>query len=119
MSHNNKQKFALWVHPETLSRVSKHYRNDNCKSQSEFIEKSIEFYLGFLESKINMTFLTDVIAQTVEGVIGHTEKRIRSLQFKNTVAQLVVAKTLAQFIELDDEQKRKIHLEAVNEVKNL
>lgn len=39
MSFENKVKFALWAYPETLKDVEVHYKNDNCKSQSEFIEK--------------------------------------------------------------------------------
>jgi hypothetical protein len=64
-------------------------------------------------------FLSTVIVQTVEGIIKNTEKRLASLQFKNAVAQLEVAKTLALFAELDDEQQRRIHLESVDEAKRL
>lgn len=39
VSFQNKVKFALWAYPETLKDVAVHYKNDNCKSQSEFIEK--------------------------------------------------------------------------------
>ena len=51
MSFQNKVKFPLWVYPETLKDVEIHYRNDNCKSQSEFIEKSIKFYIGYLDEE--------------------------------------------------------------------
>ena len=40
----NKKKFPLWVRPETLEKVEKIYREDDCRSRSEFIEKAIEFY---------------------------------------------------------------------------
>ena len=42
MSFQNKVKFALWAYPETLKDVEVHYKHDNCKSQSEFIEKAIK-----------------------------------------------------------------------------
>jgi O-succinylbenzoate synthase len=119
MLEKNKRKFALWVYPETLERIRQIYRQDNCQSQSEFIEKSIGFYLGFLESNRNTEFLSTAITQTVEAVIKNTEKRISNLQFKQAVGLLKVAKTLAIFAELDDEQQRKIHLESVNEAKQL
>ena len=41
-----KVKFALWLTPETRALVEENYRADNCKSQSEYIEKAIEFYSG-------------------------------------------------------------------------
>ncbi len=51
MSFQNKVKFALWAYPETLKDVEVHYQNDNCRSQSEFIEKAIKFYIGYLDEE--------------------------------------------------------------------
>lgn len=44
---DSKRKFALWVQPDTLKKVEKLYRDDDCKSRSEFIEKAILFYAGY------------------------------------------------------------------------
>lgn len=52
MSFENKVKFALWAYPETLKNVEVHYKNDNCRSQSEFIEKAIKFYIAISARKI-------------------------------------------------------------------
>ena len=41
MSFQNKVRFQFWVYPETMREVEHHYKNDNCKSQSEFIEKML------------------------------------------------------------------------------
>ena len=40
----DKQKFPLWAKPETLQSVKEIYQSDNCRSQSEFIERAILFY---------------------------------------------------------------------------
>lgn len=39
----NKKKFALWVYPDTLEKIENIYREDDCESKSEFIEKAINF----------------------------------------------------------------------------
>ena len=44
----NKKKFALWMYPDTLEKVEEIYRKDNCASRSEFIEKAVKFYIGYL-----------------------------------------------------------------------
>ena len=41
-----KEKFALWITPEAKREVETHYKQDNCKSQSEYIEKAVRFYSG-------------------------------------------------------------------------
>lgn len=43
-----KRKFALWLRPETLAKIEKLYRDDDCRSRSEFIEKAVLFYAGYL-----------------------------------------------------------------------
>ena len=41
-----KRKFALWISRDTIELAKQHYKDDNCSSASEFIEKAILFYLG-------------------------------------------------------------------------
>ena len=47
MPEENKRKFALWIYPDTQERIKELYKKDNCKSQSEFIEKAVRFYCGY------------------------------------------------------------------------
>ena len=46
-----KEKFALWITPEAKKEVEAHYKQDNCKSQSEYIEKAVRFYSGYLDTE--------------------------------------------------------------------
>ena len=41
MATNNKIKFPFWVTPKTMETVKEMYKDDDCRSQSEFIEKAI------------------------------------------------------------------------------
>lgn len=43
MDENNKEKFALWLRPETKRMVEKNYKDDGCRSRSDFIEKERVF----------------------------------------------------------------------------
>ena len=49
---NKKIKFPLWLMPDTKATVECLYRQDGCNSQSEFIEKAIQFYCGYLQSEV-------------------------------------------------------------------
>ena len=44
----NKRKFAWWVKDSTIELVGKLYKDDDCTSRSEFIEKAVIFYAGYL-----------------------------------------------------------------------
>ena len=50
-----KEKFAIWVHPEIKEKVKEIYKQDDCRTQSEFMEKAAKFYIGYLtaENKTN------------------------------------------------------------------
>lgn len=44
--NESKRKFALYIRESTLEKVRKWYPLDDCASQSEFIEKAVQFYIG-------------------------------------------------------------------------
>ena len=79
----SKRKFALWVKESTLDLAKKHYKADNCSSQSEFIEKAILFYTGYLSAEDNRAYLPSVIVSTMNGIVAASEngksRRISSL----------------------------------------
>ena len=56
-----KRKFALWIKQSTMERIEKEYKADDCRSKSEFIEKAVLFYLGYLSSKDNEEYFSSVI----------------------------------------------------------
>ena len=57
----NKKKFPLWMYPETRELVADWYRRDNCQSQSEFIEKAVRFYMGYLGTEDTSEYLSDAL----------------------------------------------------------
>ena len=84
-----KRKFALWISRDTIELAKQHYKDDNCSSASEFIEKAILFYLGYLSSQENQDYLAQVIPATVKGILDESENRIRRLLFKMAVEMAV------------------------------
>lgn len=71
-----KHKFALWLHPETLAKVEKQYRDDDCRSRSEFIEKAILFYAGYLAADNCRDYIPNVIVSTVKGSLDSLKTKV-------------------------------------------
>ena len=65
-----KRKFALWISRDTIELAKQHYKDDNCSSASEFIEKAILFYLGYVSSQQNQDYLARVIPRHGKGHRG-------------------------------------------------
>ncbi len=53
---NNKERTAVWLYPETIERLDGWLNQDNCKSRSEFIEKALCFYMGYLGTEDTSSF---------------------------------------------------------------
>ena len=77
----NKVKFPLWVFPETMDNVENFYAGDNCRSKSEFIEKAINFYVGYLKAEGNVNYLSPIITASVAAVVHGAEQRINRILF--------------------------------------
>ena len=97
----NKVKFALWIYPETKELVEKYYRSDNCDSQSEFIEKAIQFYCGYLAAQDASAFLPRVIADSLEGRMTLFGKRLCRMVYKLAV-QVALCCHITAFDKMPD-----------------
>ena len=99
-----KRKFALWINKDTIDRAKKSYKDDNCSSASEFIEKAILFYLGYLSSQENQDYLAQVIPATLKGILDESENRIRRLLFKMAVEMAVSENILAAGVRCEPDR---------------
>lgn len=119
MSFANKVKFPLWTYPETLKDVETHYQSDNCRSQSEFIEKAIKFYIGYLDEEKSVNYISPLITETVKAEIKGTEQRLARLLFKVAVELGKLSHMTAAINDVDDETLHSLHAMCVNEVRRI
>ena len=115
----NKQKFALWAYPDTLEEVDNAYEGDNCKSKSEFIEKAIRFYLGYLKQEDNVSYLSPRITSSVDAVVHGAEQRINRNLFKIAVELGKLSHTLAAVNDVDEETLQELHEMCLDEVRHI
>ena len=117
MSEENKKRFPLWIYPETQQKVKELYGKDNCKSQSEFIEKAIIFYSGYVSSKDNTKFLPIAITSALAGIVENSENRMARLLFKLAVEMSMMMNILASNAEIDEVLLQKLRGKCINDVK--
>ena len=119
MEHETKIRVPLWIYPSTFDEIKKVYESDNCKSPSEFIEKAINFYIGYLKSEGNVNFLSPAITSSVDAVVHGAEQRINRNLFKIAVELGKLAHTLAAANSVDEETLRELHAMCVDEVRHI
>jgi len=117
MAEENKKRFPLWIYPETQQKVKELYKKDNCKSQSEFIEKAILFYCGYVSSNDSVRFLPTAITSALAGIVENSENRMARLLFKLAVEMSMMMNILASNAEIDETLLQKLRGKCINDVK--
>lgn len=118
-SKPSKRKFALWVKESTLDLTKKHYKADNCSSQSEFIEKAILFYTGYLSAEDNRAYLPSVIVSTMKGIVAESENKQGRALFKLAVEMAIMMNLIAAKSDVDELMLERLRGACVAEVKRL
>lgn len=113
----NKKKFPLWMYPETRQLVADWYQRDNCQSQSEFIEKAIKFYCGYISAEEGMRFLPAAITTVMTGMVDGLENRMSRLIFKLAVEMSMMMNILSTTADVDENTLRKLRGKCVEDVK--
>ena len=114
--NDNKARTVVWLRPSTLQRVDAWMEEDNCKTRSEFLEKALRFYIGYLESNNAADYLCEVLGALISGILTDNGNRIRSLLFKWCVELNMTCHTVAAHFRADEIDRRGLRAYAVREV---
>ena len=112
-----KRKFALWIRQSALDEVARWYEADNCSSQSEYIEKAVLFYTGYLASEKSQDYIAQTLSSTLRGMLSESESRISRMLFKLTVELSMTMNIIAATHAISQSQLRELRATCVNEVK--
>lgn len=112
-----KRKFPLWIYPSLLAEVDSLYKTDNCSSRTEFMEKAIRFYIGYVTSGNAQDYLANVIPSAVKGIVDESANRMGRLLFKIAVEMAVVENILAAVCEVDQQELKRLRGQCVEEIK--
>ena len=94
-----KIRFALWLKPETMEKIRTASAQDDCGSLSEFIEKAVLAYLGYLSAGENTAFLPGAFLSTMKGIVAESDHRHASMLFKLSVEMAMLMNIVAAFVQ--------------------
>ncbi|WP_066085784.1 hypothetical protein [Sedimentibacter sp. MB31-C6] len=90
---------------------------DNCKSRSEFIDKALSFYMGYLVSEDTTGYLSKLLISAIQGILKETENRNSNNLFRLSVEMNMMMHILAAGLEISDEELRSLRGRCVQQVK--
>ena len=112
-----KERIPVWLYPSTLENMDKVIAFDNCKNRSEFIEKAVRFYSGYILAKDTSEFLTHTLISAIRGTMDDSENRMARLLFKLAVEVSMMTHVLASGLEITDAELSRLRGKCVNDVK--
>ncbi len=106
MENNKKIKFPFWVTPETMETVKEMYKDDDYRSQSEFIEKAIQAYVGYLRADNSPGMLPNYMVSTMKAIVDSSDTRMCRMLFKLAVEMAIMMNILAAHCDVAEQLTR-------------
>ena len=114
---DNKKSTTIWLRPSVISRMDGWLEADNCQSRSEFVDKALRFYMGYLGAEDASEYLPNALTATLRGIVADSANRTNSILFKCAVEQGIMAHTIAAHFQDTLEDRRALRGYVVDEVK--
>ena len=117
MPENQIKRTVVWMDAGVMSRMDGWLAADNCKNRSEFVNKALRFYMGYLAAEDTSVFLSRTLVDTLQGIVADSHNRLRTLIFKWCVELNMMGHTIAAHFRADPINRRELRGYAVDEVK--
>ena len=82
---DNKKSTTIWLRPSVISRMDGWLEADDCQSRSEFVDKALRFYMGYLGTEDNTTYISRAILTAIQGTLDDNNNRLCRILFKCAV----------------------------------
>ena len=112
-----KRRFQLWLKPSSLDLADDLYQKDNCASRSEFIEKAIQFYSGYLYSQQSQNYLPNILTSTLKGITAESTNQISRILFKLAVELAITMNVVAATCAISPDKLDQLRKNCVEMVK--
>ena len=114
---DNKLRSDMWLYPETFQKIDSNLKLADCKNRSDFIEKAVDFYCGFLGTQNSTNYLSKILVETIGGVLKETENRQSANLFRLSVELSIMMNILAAGLDISDDDLRELRGKCVTAVK--
>ena len=118
-ANKEKQRVSAWLYPETIYRIKDLYRMDDCRNRSEFIEKAIRFYIGYLTAEDKTNYLPNIFLSNMKSIVSESDNRTSRMMFKIAVELAMLQNIIANLNDIDKQSLTRLRGGCVDEVKSL
>lgn len=115
---SDKKRHTIWIDDEIWQELLCLYKRDNCSTQNEFVEKALQFYIGYLNTHNASVFLPEAIASVMIGTMENYAHRIGLQLYKLAVEQNLCNHILIEDTDMDMRDYQFLRGRSVREVQS-
>ena len=116
MKFADKRKYTLYFDSASMKRVDDLYRQEGFRSKSEFIEKAIDPYCGYLTAENHIDYLPKVVISTIKNTLDAFETRISKILFKSNVELSNLTQVTAATVDTSELNLSRVRANSVRYV---
>lgn len=114
---SEKSRYSLWLSNEGMKKVDAIYQLDHCRSRSEFVDRAIRFYCGYVESNISEDYIADVFVQTIFPKLDAIKRDLVKSVYNMALQLSMLIHFEAASCDYSDEDLRLLRNKCVADVK--
>ena len=118
-NEDKKKKFALYIHESPLDIARQWYEQDNCSSISEFIEKAVQFYGGYVASERNQNYFPNIVISTMKSIMRDSENRQNRNLYRIAVELGMLMNVMAATHDIPRDALDKLRGDCEEEIKRI
>lgn len=80
-----KRRFPIYLPPGRDGEIAEFVENGYAKSQNDFINRAIDFYIGYLRNEKNVDYIAPILSSVIKSQIQETERNVCEMLFKLAV----------------------------------
>ncbi len=112
-------KITIRLSESSMNKCTEGMALSGCRVRNDFIERSIEFYSGYLAAKSHTEYLSSILLEAINGSVASTESRLARMLFKVAVELAKLEHMLATVNDMDEETMARLHARCTQDVKRI
>ena len=114
-----KNKYTIWMYPETWEKVKELHKEAGCPRKSDFIEQAVRFYVGYMTAENKANFLPNMFLSNMRSIVRESDNRNNRMLFKLAVEIAMVENILANLSKYDPLSVERLRGQCIEEVKGI
>ena len=104
-----KRKFPLHILRSTEAEIQEMVDDGYAKSKNAFINKAIEFYIGYLRNNKNLDYIAPILSTVMKSQMQSIEKNLSEILFKLAVEVAKSNHITAYYNEMTEERLQQLN----------